>query len=336
MPTTTTTNTAETVVEVSVVVTTRGRLDLLDRSLDALTRQDFPAGAYEVIVVDDDPDRNTLQLVAGWRARTLERGPRLVYIANETAHGPAAARNRGWRIARAPVIAFTDDDSVPSISWLKHGMADLDDRTDVLCGRVEMPLPRVPTDYQREASRCTTAEFAASNCFCRRGVLDALDGFDERFRVGWREDSDLHFRLLKMNANIVHSPHAVVIQPPYPAPWGASLFQLHKISFDALLYKKHPELYRQKIRRLPWWEDYAVVGGLLIAGFGLAAGNEIVAVIGAGAWLVLTSMLCIRRLRGTAKTPSHIADMLVTSALIPPASIFWRALGAIKYRVRFA
>jgi hypothetical protein len=59
-------------------------------------------------------------------------------------------------------------------------------------------------------------------------------------------------------------------------------------------------------------------------------------VIGAGAWLVLTSMLCIRRLRGTAKTASHVADMLITSALIPPVAVFWRALGAIKYRVRFA
>jgi hypothetical protein len=67
-----------------------------------------------------------------------------------------------------------------------------------------------------------------------------------------------------------------------------------------------------------------------------AAGHEILAVAGAGAWLVLTSMLCIRRLRGTAKTLSHIADMLVTSALIPPAAVFWRALGAIRYRVRFA
>jgi hypothetical protein len=139
-----------------------------------------------------------------------------------------------------------------------------------------------------------------------------------------------------MNATIARSPHAVVVQPPRADQWGASLFQLHKVSFDALLYKKHPELYRQKIRSLPWWEDFAIVAALLVLGGALAAGHEILAVIGAGAWLVLTSMLCIRRLRGTAKTPSHIADMLITSALIPPVALFWRTLGAIKYRVRFA
>jgi glycosyltransferase involved in cell wall biosynthesis len=327
---------AETAIEVSVVVPTRGRLDLLDRSLDALTRQDFPRGAYEIIVVDDEPDRNTLQLVVGWRARTLDRGPRLVYIANDGPHGPAAARNRGWRVARAPIIAFTDDDTVPSPGWLRYGLAGFEQNTDVLCGRTETPLPFAPTDYQREVSEAEAAEFVAANCFCRRGVLDALNGFDERFRSGWREDNDMHFRLLKMQANIARSQQALVVHPLRPTPWGASLFQLHKISFDALLYKKHPELYRQKIRRLPCWEDYAIVAAMVAGALGLAGANEVLAVTGCGTWLVLTSMMCIRRLRGTAKSVSHIADIVVTSALIPPVAVFWRAIGAIRYRVRFA
>lgn len=341
MPSTTTGNVANAVIEVSVVVSTCGRLDLLDRSLDALTRQDLAAGTYEVIVVDDGPDRNTLQLVAGWRARTLDRGPRLVYVANEGAHGPAAARNRGWRVARAPIIAFTDDDTVPAADWLRHGLAGFSPDTDVLCGRIETPLPTMPSKDQDALDALDapdtpdTPEFVAANCFCRRAVLDALDGFDERFHVGWRADSDLHFRLLKMAANIARSPHALVLHPLRPVRWGASLFQLHKLSFDALLYKKHPELYRQKIRRLPCWEDYAIVAALVAAALGLAQGNEVLAVTGAGAWLVLTAMLCIRRLHGTPWTVSHVADMLLTSALMPPVAIFWRMLGAIKYRVRF-
>lgn len=330
MPSTIAASVASTAVEVSVVVSTSGRLDLLDRSLDALMRQDFPAAAYEVIVVDDEPSRNTQQLVAGWRARTPERGPRLVYVANDGAHGRAAARNRGWRIARAPVIAFTDDDTVPSPGWLTHGLAGFDAHTDVLCGRIESPAAGI-AEGQSEP-----AEFVAANCFCRRGVLDALDGFDERFRAGWRADNDLHFRLLKMGARIARSQQALVVHPVRPAPWGASLFQLHRISFDALLYKKHPELYRQKIRRLPCWEDYAIVAALAVAAAGLGTGDEILAVIGCGAWLVLTGMLCIRRLRGTPKTVAHVADMLITSALIPPVAVFWRMVGAIRYRVRFA
>ena len=189
-------NTAEPALEVSVVVPTCGRLDLLDRSLDALARQTLSPARYEVIVVDDDADPHTEHMVSRLDSH-LERGPRIRYIANHGTRGPAAARNIGWRAATAPVIAFTDDDTVPSPAWLKHGLAAFGDDVDVLCGRIEMPLPRTPTDYQRDASRLETAEFVTANCFCRKRVLEALGGFDERFRVAWREDSDLHFTCSK-------------------------------------------------------------------------------------------------------------------------------------------
>jgi glycosyltransferase involved in cell wall biosynthesis len=323
-------------IDVSVVVPTCGRLDLLDRCLDALTRQNLAPGRYEIIVVDDNPDHNTLHLVAGWRARTVDRGARIVYLANPGPFGPAAARNRGWRAARAPIIAFTDDDTVPSPSWLKYGLDAFDDNVDVLCGRVEMPLPAAPTDYQRDASQLESAEFVTANCFCRKSVLEAVDGFDERFRLAWREDSDLHFRLLGMHANIAHSPHALVVHPVRPAPWGVSLLQLKKISFDALLYKKHPQLYRQKIGAARRWDYYAVVAALLLALLGLASRSWPLAIAAGATWLLLTALFCARRLRGTAKTASHIAEMVVTSALIPPLAVFWRVAGAIKFRVRFA
>jgi glycosyltransferase involved in cell wall biosynthesis len=321
---------------VSVVVPTCGRLDLLDRCLDALTRQTLPGPRYEVIIVDDEPSHNTLHLVAGWRARTLDRGPRLVYVSNAGPHGPAAARNRGWRMAQADVIAFTDDDTVPSPTWLASGLAAFTDNVDALCGRIEMPLPSTPTDYQRDARLLETAEFVTANCFCRKAVLEQLDGFDERFTSPWREDSDLHFRLLDMNATIAHAPEALVVHPVRPAPWGVSLLQIKKIAFDALLYKKHPRRYRQKIQGAPRWDYYVIVTALLAGLGGLAAGATLLATLGGAAWVTLTVRLCARRLSGTSKTISHVAEMIVTSALIPPLAVFWRIAGAIRYRVRFA
>jgi GT2 family glycosyltransferase len=335
MPTTTTAVDMAT-IGVSVVVPTCGRLDLLDRCLDALTRQTLDASAYEVIVVDDEPSHNTLHLVAGWRARTVERGPRLVYVANDGAHGPAAARNRGWRVAQAPIVAFTDDDTVPATDWLANALAAFGDEVDALGGRIEMPLPATPTDYQRDARLLETAEFVTANCFCRKQVLEALDGFDERFTAPWREDSDLHFRLLGINARVARAPQALVVHPVRPAPWGVSVLQVRKIVFDALLYKKHPQLYRQKIQGAPRWDYYAIAAALLVAGAALAAGSTVAASVAGAAWLTLTTRFCARRLAGTAKTPSHIAEMIVTSALIPPLAVFWRIAGAIRYRVRFA
>jgi uncharacterized membrane protein YqaE (UPF0057 family) len=32
------------------------------------------------------------------------------------------------------------------------------------------------------------------------------------------------------------------------------------------------------------------------------------------------------------KTPLHIAEMIVTSVLIPPLAVFWRLVGMLRFR----
>src|SRR5690348_17598480 len=98
-----------------------------------------------------------------------------------------------------------------------------------------MPLPVMPTDYERNESGLERAEFITANCFVRRGVLERLSGFDESFRMPWREDSDLHFRLLEAGFRVARAEDAIVVHPVRPAPWGVSLRQQKKVVFDALL-----------------------------------------------------------------------------------------------------
>jgi GT2 family glycosyltransferase len=281
---------------VSVVVPTCGRPDLLRRCIRALEAQTVPAEEVEIIVVDDTHAR----------------------------HGPAAARNRGWRRASSDLIAFTDDDTVPDRRWLERGLAAFIPGVDAVTGRTVMPIPRQPTDYERNESGLMRAEFVTANCFVRRAALQALGGFDENFPLPWREDSDLHFRLLGAGFNIVRAPDAVVVHPVRPAPWGVSLRQQRKVMFDALLFRKHRDLYRSRIRRAPRWDYYATVASLFA---GLWWPPALVL------WAALTLRFCFYRLRGTSKAPRHVLEMIVTSILIPPLSVYWRLRGALKYRV---
>ncbi len=175
-------------VRVSVVVPTCRRAQLLDRCLSALLAQDLEAAAYEVIVADDAASGETKRQVEKW-ARLAR--PALVYIPVRETHGPAAARNAGWRMARGEIIAFTDDDCLPDPAWLRAGTAALADGAAAAWGRIRMPLPHPPTDYQRNEAGLEQAEFVTANCFCRRDALEAVDGFDERFTMAWREDADL-------------------------------------------------------------------------------------------------------------------------------------------------
>ncbi len=201
------------------------------------------------------------------------------------------------------------------------------DSVDAAAGRIVMPIPSEPTDYERDAQGLERSEFVTANCFVRRRVLERLNGFDEGFRLAWREDSDLHFRLLRIGARLVHAPRAVVVHPVRPAGWGVSLRQQKKVMYDALLFKKHRQLYRARIRAGARWDYYAIVAALAVA----AAGFTPALIL----WLVLALRFFVQRLRGASKRPSHLLEMLVTSLLIPPLAVFWRLAGALRYRVAF-
>jgi len=316
----------------SVVIATRDRPELLRRSLAALLTQDFDPTAYEIVVVDDGTDPRTRQTVEQLQEQTHGL-PALRYLAPAAHRGPAAARNRGWRAASGEVIAFTDDDTIANPAWLAEGMRALTPDVAAVAGRIVVPLPQRPTDYERDAAQLQHAEFATANCFVRRSDLAALEGFDERFTSAWREDSDLHFRLLECSLPVKRVDTAVVVHPVRPAGWGVSLRQQRKVLFDALLYRKHPELYRRRIRARPRWGYYAIVGLLAAAAVAALAGWSTAAAVALGAWALLTLLFFLKRLRGTSLAPLHVAEMLVTSIAIPPLAMFWRIVGWLRFRV---
>jgi glycosyltransferase involved in cell wall biosynthesis len=100
------------VAEVSVVVSTyeRKRWHDLSSCLEALRRQSSPP--LEVIVV---VDHNPSLLL-----RTADEFPWARVVANRHTRGLAGARNTGADLARAPIIAFVDDDAVPESEWLER------------------------------------------------------------------------------------------------------------------------------------------------------------------------------------------------------------------------
>src|SRR4051812_48386246 len=108
-------------MRVSVVIPTYRRPDLLGRCLAALAAQDFDPSAYELLVADDAASDATRKQV-----EALTAHPAVRYVPVTGPHGPAAARNAGWRAARGPVIAFTDDDCIPDRGWLAAGVGVLE------------------------------------------------------------------------------------------------------------------------------------------------------------------------------------------------------------------
>ncbi len=100
---------------VSAVVCTHNRATYLRRALASLTAQTLPADRYEIVVVDNASTDATRDLVT----RELAGIDRLRYVFEPTL-GVSRARNAGWRSARAPLVAYLDDDAIAAPDWLER------------------------------------------------------------------------------------------------------------------------------------------------------------------------------------------------------------------------
>lgn len=183
---------------ISVVVPTYNRSASLHRLLEALSECEVPDGGFEVIVVDDGSSDDTAA-VAG------RAGVRVRYVRQDNA-GPAAARNRGWRQARGPIVAFTDDDTLPDRRWLVELVDEMTARPELsaLGGNV-LPMRRsfladfVQLDrlVGHGADERGVRFLITANAAYRRDALRDVDGFDEGFPMAAGEDTDLSFRMRK-------------------------------------------------------------------------------------------------------------------------------------------
>jgi GT2 family glycosyltransferase len=224
----------------SVVVPTHGRPRALGRCLAALAAQSFPAGAYEVIVVNDGgpwPDAPPIPATA-CAIRVLHQ-PRN--------SGPGPARNHGARLARFSHLAFTDDDCEPDPDWLARlAVVCRHDPEAMLGGRT---LNRLRRDPFAEASQVVvTAAYrwhnagpgparflAANNMVCPHASFIRLGGFGGAFRTA--EDRDLCDRWLEAGGRIVEVKgawirHAHALHPAsfwrQHRHYGRGAFQLHQ------------------------------------------------------------------------------------------------------------
>ena len=131
-------------MRVSVVIPTFHRFELLKRCLKALIYQDFPADEYEIIVVDDGGNQGLQHLE---ELEGLREGLQIIYTpVIGKSHGPAVARNQGWNMSRGKIIAFTDDDTIPDLSWIREGVNAFRPGVLAVAGKVIVPLSKCPTD----------------------------------------------------------------------------------------------------------------------------------------------------------------------------------------------
>lgn len=313
------------VLRVSVVVASRNRSLSLRNLLEAMERQTLLRSTFEVIVVDDASSDETPLVLEEHHAKTL--GPFLA-IRQLRTRGPAAARNRGWREARAPVIAFTDDDCEPDEEWLEAGLQCLAADCGLVMGRTQpkrdvagygSPFSQSMEGYGEDG------HYPTCNMFYRRDALASVEGFDEVFRYACAEDTDLAWRVKAAGYRSSFCAQALVVHEVRPPSFLQFLKGRRRSADQVLLVKRHPHLRSLFYRRYFYRRSHvhAVVSVAILA----------VAMAGWPVALTFLPVIWVDRFRRSQLTEVRRGRLLVASQLL--VADFWEFLVYCYFSVRY-
>jgi GT2 family glycosyltransferase len=310
-----------------IVVPTLGR-PTLHVLLPALARPGPRPG--RILIVCDRVDPASVRL----DAVPPDVASRCIVLASPR-RGPAAARNAGWRAARAEWVVFLDDDVVPSPEWLTDLNADLLAAAPSVAGsqgRIDVPVPswRRPTDWERNIAGLAHARWATADMAYRRTVLEGLNGFDERFPRAYREDADFGLRVVRAGCDIVRG-HRSVEHPIRPAGRWISLRLQSGNADDVLMRARHGRGWheaagapRGRRRR-----HFMVSGAAVAAAGAMRVGRRRVAAAAAFAWAAGTAELAWARIAPGPRSVDEIITMSLTSALLPFAATWYWLVGVV-------
>jgi glycosyltransferase involved in cell wall biosynthesis len=187
-------------------------------SVRSQTRSD-----WELLVVDDGSRDETADIAEA------VADPRVRVVRTAGNRGPAAARNRGISLARAPLVCTLDSDDL----WLPHYLdtmartLDSNPAAAVACtdawvleqttGRVRKksamafldPPEPLPDDTETFLAELLRRNFVYNSVTARRDSLRAVGGYDERLWIG--EDWELWLRLAAAGFRFVRVPRLLAV-----------------------------------------------------------------------------------------------------------------------------
>jgi len=217
--------------QLSVIMSTYNRGELLRDALHSVLAQHVGSTPpFELIVVDNNSPDNTREIIE--RLAGLDARVRYVF---EPQQGASYARNAGIREARAPLIAFIDDDVRAEPDWVANIVRAFSDHpeADVVGGRV-LPVwpgtapvwltrdhwsPLALVDYSDTPVAINPEHpicLVSANLSVRRPVFDAVGVFAPEFQVvksdilGSVEDHEFLLRVLRTGRTLFYDPRIAV------------------------------------------------------------------------------------------------------------------------------
>jgi glycosyltransferase involved in cell wall biosynthesis len=186
---------------ISVLITVRNVEKCISQCIASLLGQTF--SDFEIIIIDDVSTDNTKEIIEKFKDK------RIRYFRNKNWLGLSRSRNECLARAKGDYLFFTDGDCIISKNWIEEGLKYLKTAN---CIGVEGKTYYVSKEYKPTRSddvveNKTRGLFMTCNIAYKKGVLESIGGFDERFT--FHEDLDLALRALKFG-KILFNPQMIV------------------------------------------------------------------------------------------------------------------------------
>ena len=226
---------------VSVVVCSYNGSRTIRDCLEGLRQVEYPD--FEVIVVDDGSTDAT-------SAIAHEYDVRVIRTENQ---GLSRARTTGMSAATGEIVAYIDDDARPDRHWLQYLAATFTSTDHVAVGgpniapRGDGPIAECVANAPGGPLHVLVTDRVAEhipgcNMAFRKHALEAIGGFDPRFRVAG-DDVDACWRLTERGGTIGFSPGAMVWHHRRNSVRTYWKQQMGYGKAEALLEAKWPERY---------------------------------------------------------------------------------------------
>ena len=178
---------------ISVCIATLRRVELLDRALDALVKQERGGYSYSVVVVDNDAQESARALVRKWQRRI---GLEIQYHV-EPARNISLARNRAVSSSRGDLVAFIDDDETPERHWLSTLYnCYRTHEVDGVLGPVIPSYRGLPPSWLVRSGLCVRPSFRSGTILVDPKFMRTGNVLFSRHIIGG-EDTDFFARMLR-------------------------------------------------------------------------------------------------------------------------------------------
>lgn len=262
----------ESLIPFSVVIPVRNEADNIERILQRLAVQDYPEDLFEVIIVDDFSNDQTVPIVHRLK-ESMHITIRLIQLENQERQGKKHALTAAVRAAKHETILTTDADCWFEKEWIRSYNNAFEESTNMVAGPVAIEgkglfarLQQVEFAGLMGFGAVTIAHENPSMCSganlgFRKRAFEEVGGYTNNLFTPSGDDEFLLFNIMRKFPNSTHFLKEEKAVVKTPAHLKLSSFINQRVRWTSKW--KHNKNWKVRVSAVLFFMDYLLFYGAM-------------------------------------------------------------------------